>query len=157
MRSTLAALGLLALASVVPLSAHHAFTAEFDANSPVTLKGVVTKVEWVNPHAWLHVDVKGPDGKVVSWAIEQGSPNALIRRGYAKNTIAPGTEVIVQGFKALDGSPTAAGRSVTLPDGRRFTAGSDNTGAPAGDGAAPAARPAAPAGGAAGGGGGYRD
>ena len=123
MRSTFIVVGLLALAAAVPVNAHHAFTAEFDANSPVKLTGEVVKVEWVNPHAWLHIDVKGDDGKVVRWAIEQGSPNALIRAGFARNTIKPGTIIVVEGYRAIDGSPTAAGRTVTTADGRRFVAG----------------------------------
>jgi DNA/RNA endonuclease YhcR with UshA esterase domain len=129
MRSTVIVLvGLLAVAGAVPVSAHHAFTAEFDANAPVTLKGEVVKVEWTNPHAWLHINVKGPDGKVVEWAIEQGSPNTLIRRGFAKNTIQPGTIVTVEGYRSKNGSAIAAGRRVTLPDGRAFVAGSDDKG-----------------------------
>ncbi len=130
MRSMIVVVGLLALAGAVPVTAHHAFTAEFDANQPVKLTGEVVRVEWVNPHAWIHIDVKGDDGKVVRWAIEQGSPNALIRRGFAKNTIKPGTVIVVDGFRAIDGSPTAAGRSVTTPDGKRFVAAETGAEAP---------------------------
>ena len=127
MRKTFVIVGLLALVGVSRVAAHHAFTAEFDANQPVKLTGTVVKVEWVNPHAWIHIDVKGADGKVERWAIEQGSPNALIRQGWARTTIQPGTEIIVQGFRAIDGATRAAGRQVTLADGRRLFSGSPET------------------------------
>jgi len=109
--------------------AHHAFSAEFDANKPVTLRGNVTKMEWINPHAWLHVDVKGPNG-IVNWGIELGPPNALIKRGWTKQSIPVGKEVIVDGYQSKDGSMRANGRDVTLPDGRKLFAGSSGTGAP---------------------------
>jgi hypothetical protein len=118
------------LAGVVPVSAHHAFAAEFDANRPVTLKGTVTKVEWLNPHMWLHVDVKGPDGKIVSWAVEGGAPNALFRRGFRKDSLPVGIEVVVEGFMAKSGKPVANGRDVTYPDGVKMMMGSSGTGAP---------------------------
>src|SRR5207249_7497004 len=123
-RLFLAAAGIFILASAAPVVAHHAFTSEFDGTKPVTLKGTVTKMEWTNPHAWLHVDVKGPDGKVVSWMIEGGAPNALLRRGWNRETVAPGTVVVVQGFRARDGSNRASGGNVTLPDGRKLFIGS---------------------------------
>jgi hypothetical protein len=121
---------LAVLAAGAPLAAHHSFAAEFDGSKPVTLKGTVTKMEWTNPHAWLHIDVKGPDGKVVSWMIEGGAPNALLRRGWDRNSVAPGTAVIVQGFRARDGSTRASGGDLTLPDGKKLFIGSTGTGAP---------------------------
>jgi hypothetical protein len=120
-----------ALSAGVPAWAHHAFAAEFDAHKPVHLEGVLTKVELINPHAWIHVDVKGPDGKVVSWMVEAGSPNVLLRRGFTKTTIAPGTAVVVEGYQSKDGSNRANGRDITLPNGRKlFLGSSGDTGAP---------------------------
>src|ERR1700689_5147781 len=110
----------------VPMFAHHAFAAEFDANQPVTLKGSLTKTEWSNPHGWIYVDVKGSDGKVTNWAVEFGSPNALLRRGLRRTDFPPGIEVTVQGFRAKSGTPTANASSVTLPDGRNLYTGSSN-------------------------------
>lgn len=121
---------LLVLATGAPVAAHHSFAAEFDGSKPVTLKGTVSKMEWTNPHAWLHVDVKGPDGKVVSWMVEGGAPNALLRRGWNRNSVAAGTPVIVQGFRARDGSFRASGGDLTLPDGKKLFIGSTGTGAP---------------------------
>ena len=118
------------LLNVAQLPAHHAFAAEFDAKRPVKLRGVVTKMEWINPHAWIHVDVKGPDGKVVTWMVEAGTPNTLFRRGFTKNSLAPGTEILVEGYQAKDGSNKANGRDVTFPDGRKLFLGSSGTGAP---------------------------
>ena len=130
-RLFLAAAGILILATAAPVIAHHAFTSEFDGSKPVKLKGTVTKMEWINPHAWLHIDVKGPDGKVVAWMIEGGAPNALLRRGWNKNSVPPGTQVTVQGFRAKDGSNRANGREATLANGQKLFLGSSGTGAPA--------------------------
>jgi hypothetical protein len=103
--------------------AHHAFTAEFDAKKPLKLRGTVSKVELINPHSWIHIDVKGPDGKVVTWAIEGGTPNTLFRRGVTKDTLAIGTELIVDGYQSKDGSNRANGRDITFPDGRKVFLG----------------------------------
>ena len=130
MLACLAAAALVVVAARAPLAAHHSFAAEFDGTKPVTLKGTVTKMEWTNPHAWLHVDVKGPGGKVVAWMVEGGAPNALLRRGWNRNSVVPGTEVVVQGFRARDGSNRANGREVTLSDGKKLFIGSPGTGAP---------------------------
>jgi len=113
-----------------PLRAHHAFTAEFDANNPVTLKGTVTKVEWINPHSWLYLDMKDATGKVESWKVEMGAPNQLMRRGWNMNSLPVGTEVVVEGYRAKNGMQVANGGSVTLADGRKLMVGSTGTGAP---------------------------
>ena len=110
--------------------AHHAFAAEFDANKPVSFKGTITKMEWVNPHTWLHISVKKDDGASENWAIEAGTPNVLFRRGFTKDTLQPGTEVLVDGYQAKDGTRRANGRDLTLPDGRKLFLGSSGTGAP---------------------------
>ena len=131
MRTTLVAMvaGLF-LAGTVSLSAHHAFAAEFDANKPVKFKGTVTKMEWTNPHVWLHVDVKKPDGTVENWAFEAGTPNVLFRRGFTKESLLPGTEIVVDGYQAKDGTRRANGRDLTLPNGKNLFLGSSGTGAP---------------------------
>jgi len=116
--------------SAAPVFAHHAFAAEFDAKRPVKLRGTVSKMEWINPHAWIHVDVKDEDGNVVSWMIEAGTPNTLFRRGFTKNSLAQGTEILVDGYQAKDGSNRANGRDVTFVDGRKLFLGSSGTGAP---------------------------
>jgi hypothetical protein len=116
--------------NAAPVFAHHAFAAEFDAKRPVKLRGMVTKMEWINPHAWIHVDVKDADGKVTSWMVEAGTPNTLFRRGFTKNSLAVGTEILVDGYQSKDGSNRANGRDVTFPDGRKLFLGSSGTGAP---------------------------
>jgi hypothetical protein len=122
--------GAALILGAAPAWAHHAFAAEFDAKRPVHLVGVVSKVELINPHAWIHVDVKGPDGKVTTWMVEAGSPNVLLRRGFTKATVAPGTPVVVDGYQSKDGSLRANGKDITLPDGRKLFLGSSGTGAP---------------------------
>ena len=117
-------------AGAMRVSAHHAFAAEFDATKPVSFKGTITKMEWVNPHTWMHVDVKKPDGTMENWAIEAGTPNVLFRRGFTKESLLPGTEVVVDGYQAKDGSHRANGRDLTFPDGRKLFLGSSGTGAP---------------------------
>jgi len=116
------------LAAVAPMWAHHAFAAEFDAEKPVKLKGTVTKMEWINPHAWIHVDVKDAEGKVTPWMIECGTPNTLFRRGLNKNSILPGAEIVVDGYQAKDGSNRANGRDVTFLDGRKVFLGNQSAG-----------------------------
>ena len=117
--------------AMAPLRAHHAFTAEFDASKPVKLRGTVTKVEFVNPHSWIHIDVKEPDGKVVvAWAIEGGTPNTLFRLGITRNSLPLGTELLVDGYRAKDGSNKANGRDITFADGRKVFMGGSSPGAP---------------------------
>jgi hypothetical protein len=122
--------GLFFAGTAVSVRAHHAFAAEFDAKKPVHFKGTVTKMEWVNPHVWLHIDVKKPDGTVENWAFEAGTPNVLFRRGFTKQSLLPGTEVVVDGYQAKDGLRRANGRDLTFSDGRKMFLGSSGTGAP---------------------------
>ena len=124
-----AALGLLL--AVKPVSAHHAFAAEFDAKKPVKLRGTVTKMEWINPHAWIHIDVKkeGESG-VDEWMIEAGTPNTLLRRGFTKDSLKVGTEILVDGYQSKDGSLRANGRDLTLPNGQTLFLGSNSPDAP---------------------------
>ena len=132
MRKTISVgvVGLVLLLAAVPLVAHHAFSAEFDANKPLNLKGKVTKVEWINPHAWIHMEVKKPDGTTEAWAFEAGTPNVLFRRGFTKASLLPGTQIKVDGYQAKDGTHRANGRDLTFTDGRKLFLGSSGTGAP---------------------------
>src|SRR5437763_8800416 len=106
-------------AAAAPAFAHHAFAAEFDAKKPVKLRGTVTKMEWINPHSWIYMDVKGPDGKVVNWMVEAGAPNALLRRGFTKDSLPAGTEIYIEGYRAKGGANRANGRDITFPDGKK--------------------------------------
>ena len=134
MRTTVVFVGvgvaLLVGGTVVPVWAHHAFAAEFDAQSPVELNGTVVRMEWVNPHTWIHIDVAQPDGSQERWMIEGGPPTSLLRRGFTKASLLAGTEVFVEGFRAKDGSQKANGRDVTFADGSKLFLGSSGTGAP---------------------------
>ena len=116
---------------VMPVLAHHAFSAEFDADKPIRLEGIVAKMEWVNPHAWIHIDVKKPDGSIERWMIEGGTPNTLFRRGITKDSLLPGTAIIVTGYQAKDGSLKGNGRDLTLPDGRKLFLSNPGNDAPA--------------------------
>jgi hypothetical protein len=120
--------GVLGLSAAT--AAHHSFAAEFDATKPVKFTGTVTKMLWVNPHTWIYIDVKTPDGSVEEWMIEAGTPNTLIRRGFTKNSLPPGTEVVVDGYQSKDGSRRANGRDLTFPNGKTLFLGSPGTGAP---------------------------
>jgi hypothetical protein len=139
--AALAGLGLIALAAGPgPAAAHHAFSAEFDAKAPVLLRGKVTKIEWINPHAWVHIEVAAPGKPAQEWMVEGGTPNTLLRAGIDRNSLKPGTEIVVRGYQSKDHLCTpvckANGRDLTFPDGRKLFMGSSGTGAPR-DGADP--------------------
>lgn len=128
------AIGSAILASTAaPVWAHHAFAAEFDAKRPVHLNGTVTRMEWINPHAWLHINVKDDTGNVTEWMIEAGTPNTLFRGGFTRDSLKEGTRVVVDGYQAKDGSNRANGRDVTLENGQKLFFGSSGTGAPGED------------------------
>jgi hypothetical protein len=128
--SLVAGAAFLMAVAAAPAVAHHSFAAEFDAKKPVKLQGTVTKMEWINPHSWIHIDVKKADGTVEKWMVEGGAPNALLRRGWNKTSLPAGTEIVVEGFQAKDGALRANGRDITFPDGRKLFVGSSGIGAP---------------------------
>lgn len=130
--------------SAVPMMAHHAFSAEFDATKPLKLEGAITEVEWINPHTWIHISTKNTDGKAEEWMIEGGTPNTLLRRGFTEDSLKVGTVIKIDGYQAKDGTLKANGRDLTLPDGRKLFMGTSGTGAPT-DGTDPA-DPAKPTG-----------
>jgi hypothetical protein len=132
MKSTLAMLVAVTLATAagVPLAAHHSFAAEFDAKQPVLFKGTVTKMEWINPHVWIHMNVTQPNGKTEAWMVEGGAPTVLFRRGFSKTSLQTGTQIVVDGYRAKDSTNKMNAREITFADGRRLFAGSEGTGAP---------------------------
>jgi hypothetical protein len=130
MSSARLVVGVGLLLTTVPLLAHHSFSAEFDIDKPITLTGTLTELQWINPHGWIHMEVVGDNDTTVNWAVELGSPTALLRRGLRKSDFPPGLEIVVEGYEAKDGTPTANGITVKFQDGRNFFAGSSGTGAP---------------------------
>lgn len=134
-KQAIAVAGVCLLLASVPVVAHHAFSAEFDADKPIKMRGTVSKVEWINPHTWIHVDVKGSSGAAETWMVEGGTPNTLFRRGVNKDSLKIGTEIVIDGYQAKDGSRRANGRDLTLPNGQKLFLGS----AGGGEGAPPAA------------------
>ena len=138
--SLLASIGVaLFCVAAAPARAHHSFAAEFDANMPITLHGTITKLEWINPHSWLHVDVKNPDGTTTEWMVEAATPNTLLRRGFTRDTVKAGTEITIIGYQAKSGAHRANGRDLILADGSHLFMGSSDSGAP---GDPPKAEPA---------------
>ncbi len=136
-KRTILCTGVGLLLAAIPLLAHHAFTAEFDAKKPVKLRGTVAKVELINPHSWIHIDVKNPDGSMTRWMIEGGTPNTLLRRGFTKNSLPAGTEILVDGYQAKDGTNRANGRDLTFPDGKKIFLGSSGPEGPPPDAVKP--------------------
>jgi hypothetical protein len=132
MKTTLAVVGSIAfmVVATAPIAAHHSFAAEFDAKQPVLFKGTVTKMEWINPHVWIHMNVTQPNGKTEAWMVEGGAPTVLFRRGFSKTSLQAGTQIVVDGYRAKDGTNKMNAREITLADGRKLFAGSDGTGAP---------------------------
>ena len=132
MKTTLAMLVAVTLSSAasVPLAAHHSFAAEFDAKQPVLFKGTVTRMEWINPHVWIHMNVTQPNGKTEAWMVEGGAPTVLFRRGFSKTSLQAGTQIVVDGYRAKDGTNKMNAREITFADGRKLFAGSEGTGAP---------------------------
>jgi hypothetical protein len=132
MKTTFALLaGFVILAgATVRLAAHHSFAAEFDAKRPVLYKGTVTKMEWINPHVWIHMNVTQPNGKTEAWMVEGGAPTVLFRRGFSKTSLQAGTQIVVDGYRAKDGTNKMNAREITFADGRKLFAGSEGTGAP---------------------------
>jgi len=126
----LAAAVTLAVAHTAPLAAHHSFAAEFDAKQPVLFKGTVTKMEWINPHVWIHMNVTQPNGRTEAWMVEGGAPTVLFRRGFSKTSLQAGTQIVVDGYRAKDGTNKMNAREITFADGRKLFAGSEGTGAP---------------------------
>jgi len=124
------AVAALVLCAGALTATHHSFSAEFDANKPIQLRGTVAKVEWINPHTWIHIDVKEADGTTTRWMIEGGTPNTLLRRGLTRDSLPIGTEIVVDGYRAKNGTNRANGRDVMFPDGRKLFMGSSGVGAP---------------------------
>jgi len=132
MKTTLAVLTgfVILMGGTVRLVAHHSFAAEFDAKQPVLFKGTVTKMEWINPHVWIHMNVTQPNGRTEAWMVEGGAPTVLFRRGFSKTSLQAGTQIVVDGYRAKDGTNKMNAREITFADGRRLFAGSEGTGAP---------------------------
>ena len=131
----------IAFSVAVPIAGHHAFSSEFDGNKPIKVKGVISRIEWINPHTWIHMEHKAANGKLEEWMVEGGTPNTLQRNGITRDSIQVGTVIVVSGYRAKDGRMRANGRDITFPDGRTLFMGSSGTGAPR-DGKDPSERPA---------------